>query len=272
MERGWEARELTQVVDSLERSGWEVVREYAVESGTRTLRADAVLLFEGVILAVVEVKATRSRGDDQATSRQLNRLAELLGAPLALLWRNGAVFQLRDIPGVVRGRLQSFPPPGEILQLLGPLRQLFSKRLATCQAVTRAVQDWRSGGATRTGNTYLPAIEFYANEHQTVCAQVPLTQCVLIGGMLEGMLRETAVAKDPAGKHKKKSLADLITWCTTNGYISAGTGAITPDAVRNSRNALHPNLFVTSPTISHAIASNAAQALAAAVRELNASV
>ncbi|WP_157448802.1 hypothetical protein [Deinococcus peraridilitoris] len=256
------------VYRTLRELGWELVLGFAIEVGRTTLRADAVLLFQGGVLAVLEVR-TRRQGDN-VESRQPVRLAEVLGAPLALLVLGDVVYQLRDVPGVVPGRLHTLPTPEATLELLGPLKRLFVRPVPPCVTVATAVANWKANGATRTGVTYLPAVEFYADEYEMVCPRVPLTQCTLIGGIFEGILRETAVAKR-APKARSLKLQGLIDWCTANGFLTVGIGACTPHDIRKSRNALHPNLFVRTP-VGHAVATNVARALATAVDDLNATV
>lgn len=266
----------------------------------RSLRADAVLLVQGRLVALVEIVAQDR--PDLRKAHQLLRLASLLGAPLALLrtpqgWFH--VFEgLPTLTGegdLVRQSSLAFGSVRSIslqrIDLRVRVRQLvrvlnLATRPPICQVVDQAVSEWKRGGGSRPAATSSAALAYYHSEFMALCAQasLPLSQCVLIGGLFEAVLQDFTAVKRIAvppkptpgrrpskkpGRVPKPTLGVYLKEVQRHGYLSGSVRGQTPKVIVDSRNRLHPAVFSASPVVGRAVAANSADVLLWAVQQLN---
>lgn len=252
----------------LKEQQWQAEFEYTVRFGNRVLRADAVLFLEGRIVAVIEVKA-RMRGDETAATTQVRLLAQALGAPYAFLWTGQDVIDV-GVMTMSLLRLPTFPTPAG---LRGKLKQVFgwTGTVALCKDVSSAVQLWQREGGSRIASVTSGALAYYHGEFEKICHQhdTPLIQCVLIGGMYEGMLRDVLAHHSVPKSTGKATLGVLIDRACAAGYLTPAITDQAPKVIADNRNSLHPDAYAANPIVGSGIAANSAAALIQAVTHLN---
>lgn len=257
-----------QLEDQLNQNSWSYLTEYKVKIGGRQRIADFVLFYESAILAVIEIKQNYSRREE--ASKQIIDLAGEIGAPLAYIWDGREFHEMRNVSGSLHPPFQFFPKPDTMLDFLGSLRSIFLSDLPECKIVRDAYDSWLGIGSTKLTGRHSSAVDFYICEYLRICPKVPLSQCVLLGAMFEGILKDVALMKGHTAASGK--LDTLINQTVLAGLIEAGTGDLTPHIIRLSRNALHPDAFIKHSMVGQGISRNSALALSKAIEDLNTSL
>lgn len=266
-----EQMELRTLKQLIERHEWEAEYDYNIRLGWRKLHADAVLLYQGRIVAVVEAiseEKLRMREEaEDAVPGQLKLLASLLGASIALVTTEQRILEFQLGTGQFL-YLSSFPTIAQIRQQIAGW---FGRQVdQLCLDVSNTVSTWQGGGGSRIACPCAGALNYYHDEFKQICSQpqAPLTQCILIGGMYESVLRDVLDAlRVPVPP--RATLGRLIRVAEAASLLNPLTTSMQPQLIANNRNALHPDAFVSHPGVAHGIAANSAAAFDQAVMHLN---
>ncbi len=291
--------ELRALQDNLQ--GELVITEpFTVQDEGQTLRADAVVLFMDRIVAVVAV--TDQAQPDPERALQLQQLAELLGAPLPLIrsargWsevldaESGRLYDVLNgesnplktgivafmvLPGLSPRAflLASIDLRRRVTDLLRQLAQALglAARPAVCQVVDQAVQEWRAGKGADPAAVNAAPLAYLHSEFAAMCGNraVPLSQCVLIGALFEGVLQDFTTVKGIPVRGTFPTLGTYLGAVDRRGHLRGAPRHMLPRIIVDHRNRVHPDNFRSNPGVSLGLVVNSADVLLWAVRELNA--